>query len=134
MSFIERLFYLLGLSKKPGPRYYEIDDGLHISLHTLANYEGRSEQELLPDVLAAGFDQYQSSDKLSRIWESLSAREQQVTGLTCLGLTNRQIGAKLSLSPETIKTHIRHILSKFGVKSKNELRHILVRWDFSAYQ
>ncbi len=66
-------------------------------------------------------------------WESLSPREQDVTALSCLGFTNRQIAARLSLSPETIKTHVRNVLSKFGINSKSELRHILAGWDFSAW-
>ena len=49
------------------------------------------------------------------------------------GATNRQIAARLSLSPETIKTHVRNVLFKFGVNSKAELRHILANWDFSGW-
>lgn len=134
MSFIERLLYLLGLSKNPSPRYYEIDEGLQISLRTLADNERRSEQELLPDLLAAGLDKYQSVDRFWWKWKSLSIREQQVTALICLNLTNKEIAIRLSISPQTVKTHVSHVLAKFEVKGRDELRHTLVDWDFSAYQ
>ena len=55
-----------------------------------------------------------------------------VTALTCLGLTNPQIAVRLSLSPETVKTHVRNVLAKFEVNSKDELRHILANWDFKG--
>lgn len=133
MSIFDFLLKLIGRRPKPGPRYYEISESLQITLSTLARHEGRPEQELLPDLLAAGLDQYRSVEELWPKWESLSPREQDVAALTCLGLTNRQIAARLSLSPETIKTHIRNVLLKFELNSKEELRHILAGWDFSGW-
>ena len=112
---------------------YEISENLRVTLKTLAEHEGRSEHDLIPDLLAAGLNQYRSMEKPWSNWESLSPREQDVAALTCLGLTNRQIAARLSLSPETIKTHMRNLLFKFGLNSKEELRHILAGWDFSGW-
>jgi DNA-binding CsgD family transcriptional regulator len=124
---------LIGRRPTPGPRTYEISESLQVGLSAVAKHEGRTEEELIPDILAAGLNQYRSADKLWPQWETLSPREQDVAALTCLGYTNRQISARLSLSPETIKTHIRRILLKFGVNSKAELRHILAGWDFSGW-
>jgi len=133
MSIWERFLYLIGKRPIPGPRTYEINESMRVTLATLAKHEGRPEHELIPDLLAAGLTQYRSIDELWPRWESLSPREQDVAALTCLGLTNRQIAARLSLSPETIKTHVRNILFKFGVNSKAELRHSLASWDFSGW-
>ena len=133
MSIWQRFLFLIGLRPKPGPRTYEISEGLQVTLSELAHHKGRPEHELVPDLLAAGLDQYQALDEFWPKWETLSPREQDVTALCCLGLTNRQIAARLSLSPETIKTHVRNVLAKFSVKSKSELRHILAGWDFSAW-
>lgn len=133
MSIWKRFLYLIGLRPTPGPRIYNISESLQSSLTTLAEHEGRPEHELIPDLLAAGLTQYRSVDELWPKWESLTPREQDVTALTCLGMTNRQIAARLSLSPETIKTHIRNALVKFGVRRKFELRHILTGWDFSGW-
>ena len=133
MSIWQRFLYLIGKRPTPGPRTYEINESMRVTLATLAKHEGRPEHELIPDLLAAGLTQYRSIDELWPRWESLSPREQDVAALTCLGLTNRQIAARLSLSPETIKTHVRNILFKFGVNSKAELRHSLASWDFSGW-
>jgi DNA-binding CsgD family transcriptional regulator len=133
MSIWQRFLYLIGKRPTPGPRTYEITESLHVTLSTLAQHEGRPEHELIPDLLAAGLNQYRTVEKLWPRWESLSPRERDIAALTCLGYTNRQISARLSLSPETIKTHVRNVLLKFDVKSKAELRHILAGWDFSGW-
>ena len=133
MSIWQRFLYLIGKRPAPGPRTYEINESLQVTLSTLAKHEGRPEHEIFPELRAAGLDQYQSVEKFWPRWESLSPREQDIAALTCLGYTNRQISARLSLSPETIKTHVRNVLIKFGVKSKAELRHILAHWDFSGW-
>jgi len=133
MSILQRLLYWMGLRSNPGPRYYEISESFQVTLSTLAKHERRPEHELAQDLFAAGLTQYRSIDEVLPKWESLSPREQDVTALTCLGLTNRQIAARLSLSPETIKTHVRNVLFKFDLNSKAELRRILAGWDFSGW-
>ena len=70
-------------------------------------------------------------DRAHRSWEALSPRERQVAALVCEGLTGRQIAAQLVLSPETVKTHVRHILRKFNISSRRELRRLLADWDLS---
>jgi DNA-binding CsgD family transcriptional regulator len=133
MSILERLLYLIGLRPNPSPRTYEIVESLHTSLSTLAQHAGRPEHELLPDLLAAGLTQYYSTNEIWKKWESLSPRERDITALACLGFTNRQIAARLGISPETVKTHVRNVLVKFNLHSKTELRLALSTWDFSAW-
>ena len=118
----------------PGPRKYEVTAPLQVSLKTLAQHEGRPEDELLPDVLAAGLTQYISKDKLWNKWQSLTAREQDVAALACLGYTNREIGKRLSISPETVKVRLQRALMKFGVTTRSQLRMLLEEWDFSAWE
>ncbi len=132
MSIWQRFLYLIGLRPNPSLRTYEISESLQVTLSTLAQHEGRPEHELIPDILAAGLTQYRTIDELLPKWESLSPREKDIAAFTCLGHTNRQIAARLSLSPETIKTHVRNVLFKLGVNSKAELRHIWVGGDFSG--
>lgn len=134
MSLWTRFFYWFGLRPDPGPHYYELDENLHITLSTLASHEGRSEQELAADLLASGLTQYYTTDDLWRRWQSLSPREQDVTALACLGYTNKQIGLHLSISAETVKTHLRNALIKFGIHSRTELGLLLKDWDFSAWE
>jgi two-component system NarL family response regulator len=48
----------------------------------------------------------------------LSAREQEVLTLLVQGYSNTEIGSRLYLSPETIKTHVRHIMEKLSVRDR----------------
>lgn len=52
---------------------------------------------------------------------NLSRREAQVALCCVEGLTNAEIGERLYVSKQTIKFHLRHIFSKFGVKRRTEL-------------
>lgn len=48
----------------------------------------------------------------------LSVREQEVLTLLVQGYSNTEIGKRLFLSPETIKTHVRHIMEKLSVRDR----------------
>ena len=48
----------------------------------------------------------------------LSPREKEVLSLVAQGLSNREIGQALFISPVTVKVHVRHIFEKLGVKSR----------------
>lgn len=47
----------------------------------------------------------------------LSEREREVLGLIIEGLTNKEIGRALDLSPRTVETHRAHLFAKLGVDS-----------------
>ena len=47
--------------------------------------------------------------------DQLTAREREVLSLMAEGLTDRGIAARLYLTPNTVETHIRHILAKLGL-------------------
>jgi predicted ATPase/DNA-binding SARP family transcriptional activator/DNA-binding CsgD family transcriptional regulator len=51
----------------------------------------------------------------------LTHREQEVAVLVARSLTNRQIAVELTLSEHTIATHIRNILKKLGLNSRNQI-------------
>ena len=125
MSILDFLLNLIGKRPDNSPRTYELSDDLKVMLTRLAEREGRTEDEFISDLVAAGLIQYLASDELKPKWKSLSKRERDVAKLISKGLTNRQIAATLSLSTETINTHVQNIMRKFGVDSKAELRHIL---------
>jgi len=57
--------------------------------------------------------------------QRLTPREQEVLNLILTGQSNRQIAERLFLSPETVKTHVRHILAKTGASHKADLRTLL---------
>lgn len=51
----------------------------------------------------------------------LTRREQQLVPLVGQGLTNKEIAAELSLSEQTIKSHIHRILRKVGVEDRSAI-------------
>lgn len=53
--------------------------------------------------------------------ERLSAREYQVAELLAMGFTNAAIGAQLNVSPTTVSSHVAHILSKLGFRSRAQV-------------
>jgi DNA-binding CsgD family transcriptional regulator len=56
----------------------------------------------------------------------LTPREMEVLGLVALGLTDAQIAERLVVSLRTANTHVSHILSKLGVKTRSAAtRHAL---------
>lgn len=133
MSTWNRLLSLLGLKRNSGPRYYELDETLHTALVDLADQEQRPAEEIHADLLATALAQRYTHNELWQRWEALSPRERDVTALTSLGYTNRQIAAKLHVSPDTVKGYVRQVLVKFHLHSKDELRMLLGGWDFSDW-
>src|SRR6202521_2033933 len=51
----------------------------------------------------------------------LTARERQVASLVGLGLTNRQIGDRLSISERTVGAHVQNILNKLGANNRAQI-------------
>jgi len=64
--------------------------------------------------------------------ERLTERESEVVGLLLAGRTYKMIAAELSLSENTVKTHIKNIYSKYNVQSKSELIQVLMEKDHSV--
>jgi DNA-binding NarL/FixJ family response regulator len=56
----------------------------------------------------------------SELVDKLTGRERDVLRLLTQGLRNEDIGVQLFISPLTVQTHIRNILSKLGVRSRLE--------------
>jgi DNA-binding CsgD family transcriptional regulator/tetratricopeptide (TPR) repeat protein len=54
-------------------------------------------------------------------WASLTATEVRIAALVRDGLTNREVGARLYVSPRTVQTHVSHILQKTGLRSRVEI-------------
>jgi DNA-binding CsgD family transcriptional regulator len=132
MDAVKRLLSRLGF-KRSGTRAYALDDDSYSLLESLAVREHRSAEEVHTDILADAVEKRNTQDALVACWEALSPREKDVTALTCLWYTNRQIAASLLVSPDTVKGYVRQILVKFRVHSKDEFKMVLRDWGFSQW-
>jgi len=91
--------------------------GIIFSWYLLKNYPFHpaaltAAEQNIPDTLSeeAFFTQY-----------NLSQREQEIAALLLKGYQNHKIAETLYIAVTTVKTHIRHMFTKFGVNSRYEL-------------
>jgi ATP/maltotriose-dependent transcriptional regulator MalT len=59
--------------------------------------------------------------------DELTPQEAQIAGMARDGLTNRDIGARLFLSPRTVEWHLRNVFVKLGIDSRRALSDALPR-------
>ena len=60
------------------------------------------------------------------LWE-LTPQQRQIVRLASDGLTNRQIGDRLFLSPRTVSSHLYRSYPKLGVAGRHQLRDVITR-------
>jgi len=72
------------------------------------------------NAILQAFEQEKSRQKVLDDEDELSSRELDTLNLLVLGLSNQEIAAKLFISNNTVKTHVRNILFKLEAKNRNE--------------
>jgi DNA-binding NarL/FixJ family response regulator len=65
------------------------------------------------------------ADRTRGSGQALSAREREIATLAASGLTNKQIGEQLILSPRTVGDHLHKIFPKLGITTRAALRDAL---------
>lgn len=60
-------------------------------------------------------------------WRALTPMELDVARLVAEGLGNKDIGARLFISPRTVQSHLRHAYAKLGLSSRVELSREVLR-------
>jgi DNA-binding NarL/FixJ family response regulator len=130
IRFFSRLF---GYPEQANRRAFPLEVGAARSLQDLAEQQQRSEDEVAAELIHYALAQREALEGQAALWNTLTEREQQVAALVCLGFTNRLIAARLHISTETCKTHVRNVLIKFGLHRKSDLRYLLAGWDFSQW-
>ena len=86
------------------------------------------DDQLLLDTLQAAIRQHvrsrqrgQADREARERYGQLSPREREVLGLIVAGLTNKEIGRALGLSPRTVETHRAHLFGKLGAPTLAQL-------------
>ena len=63
-------------------------------------------------------------DPHRRSLDDFTAREVEIVSLVASGLTNRQIGARLHISENTVEYHLHHIYARLGLSTRTALVHL----------
>ena len=86
------------------------------------------DDQLLLDTLQSAVRQHvrsrqrgQADREARERYGQLSPREREVLGLIVAGLTNKEIGRALGLSPRTVETHRAHLFGKLGAPTLAQL-------------
>ncbi len=134
MVFFQRIVYTIrGWFKRKQAANLTLDGNTLRTLQFLAEQERRSPEDIANQLLGEAFRSHQAQGENWQCWLNLTPREQEITALICMNYTSRQIAAKLHISPETVKTHVEHLLIKFDVPDRYMLRILLNGWDFKGW-
>jgi DNA-binding NarL/FixJ family response regulator len=117
-AFSERSLLARGLDS--GAKGYILKEAPHETLlraiERLAAGEGYVDPALMPAFLS-GKDQT----------DMLTAREREILQLLADGMSNADVAAKLFISQETVKSHVRHILAKLEADTRTHAVAIALR-------
>ena len=117
-AFSERSLLARGLES--GARGYILKEAPHDTLlraiERIARGEGFVDPALMPAFLS-GKDQA----------EMLTPREREILQLLADGMSNADVAAKLFISQETVKSHVRHILTKLEADTRTHAVAIALR-------
>jgi DNA-binding NarL/FixJ family response regulator len=117
-AYSERALLARGLES--GARGYLLKEAAHDTLlraiEKVATGESFVDPALMPSVLAA-------KDRE----ELLTAREREILKLLADGMSNSDVAAKLFISQETVKSHVRHILTKLEADTRTHAVAIALR-------
>jgi len=80
-------------------------------------------EQLLPALEKSFYrlKQIEDQQSMEQRLETLTPREKEILQVITQGLTHRQIGAMLGISPRTVEVHKSRIMDKLGVKTLAEL-------------
>ena len=100
-----------------------IDAGIH-GIVLVSSIGGGLEGDFIKSIIAIGNGESyypkevrtMASFERNQILNDLSVRETEVLEVLCQGMSNKEIAEVMFVSTETVKSHVRTIISKLGVK------------------
>lgn len=123
---------IFGISQDPSA-FVQLRPELLTAVTEIAAQNGRSVGEITNELIHHALYDHRLAERSLQTWQQLTQREREITALIWLGLTNPEIAQRLSISPNTVKTHIKNILHKFNVHSKKSLADMLSGLDLSDW-
>lgn len=112
---------MLRRSRRPGAAR----EHLHGALETFERYGARLWSEHARAELRAAGESVRPSGSRSEADRLLTAQQFQIATLVAEGATNREVAARLFISPRTVEHHLRNIFARLGVRSRVELTRLL---------
>jgi len=82
--------------------------------------------EFLGELVTLGLGREAVREQVAASLQDLTPRELEVLLLITEGLTDRQIAARISVTWETVRTHVKRIREKLGVSNRAYLRRMLL--------
>lgn len=83
---------------------------------------------MLDHLIAVSVDTGTAPQPVTSWPSALTTREREVLQLVASGLTNAQIGARLFLGEETVKTHVKKLMRKLGVHNRSQASALYIRY------
>ncbi len=110
---------LLSRGLESGAKGYVLKEAPHETLlraiEKVAGGEGHVDPALMPAFLTGKDD------------DTLTTREREILQLLADGMSNADVAAKLFISQETVKSHVRHILAKLEADTRTQAVAIALR-------
>ncbi|MEP7202302.1 MAG: response regulator transcription factor [Ilumatobacteraceae bacterium] len=100
--------------------FLTLADEAGVSGVVLKSQTGEDLVDVIERVAAGERIGFENIQRGRQAWdhESLSMREQEVLALIAFGMSNAEIGRELFLSVDTVKTYVRRLYSKLGVRNR----------------
>ncbi len=117
-AFSERSLLARGLDS--GAKGYILKEAPHETLLRAIERVARGEGYVDPALMPAFLSGKEGS-------EMLTAREREILQLLANGMSNGDVAAKLFISQETVKSHVRHILTKLEADTRTQAVAIALR-------
>jgi DNA-binding NarL/FixJ family response regulator len=116
---------------KAGARGYLLKRIAPEDLFQMVRAAARGEAPISPHIAGRLVEEFARMSNLTGARDDpamgLSPREQEVLGLVVQGLSNKQIGARLFISENTVRNHLRNILDKLHLHTRVEAVAFAVR-------
>jgi DNA-binding NarL/FixJ family response regulator len=71
-----------------------------------------------PDLVSVLAEELSEDKERESSGETLTERELEILQLLAFGYTNREIGQRLFIAPDTVKTHLEHVYQKLGASDR----------------
>jgi len=110
----------------PASKYILVlNEDLARAMQELADWEQSRELAMAAELVRLALEKAQPLHESRRLLATLTEREAEIVALLLKGYTRRDIGEQLTIAPETVKTHLRNIRLKFGLKTIREIKEFL---------